>query len=687
MVRMLSRLLTLAVLAAAGMYAQTCTFALSPPSANVAATGGSGTITVTASQSSCTRMATASADWITISFGQTGTGNGSIGYSVAANTSSTARSGTITVGGASFAITQAGAQNTCTLTLSPSSASYPASGGSGMIAITASANSCDRAVTSSVSWITISLGATGTGNGTVAYSVAANTTALARTGVLSIGNATFNVSQSGLPCNLTLTPSSVSVATAGGSGSITVTATPGCAWTANSPVSWLTLSPLSGSGNGSVTYTAIANSSPQSRSTQATIGEQVLNVTQAGASCGYTLSPSSARISASAGSGTFDVVSSCSWTASSSASWLSISAGGSGTGNGTVTYAAQANTAAQDRTGTITIGTQQFILTQSGAGCSFTISPSSADLPATAGSGSISVSTTAGCGWTATTGATWITLAVSASSVTYTIAPNTTGAARTATITVAGQAFMLTQEAASSITLSAVTNAASYAEGAISPGEIVTLFGSGMGPATLTSLQLSPDGQYVTNSLAGTQVLFDGNPAPMIYASASQVSAIVPYALTGAMTTQVTVSYQGAASRAMAVAVAPSAPGIFSLDSSGAGPGAILNQDFSVNSASNPAARGSAVMIYATGEGQTTPAGGDGKLSDPSALATPLLPVSVQIGGVAAQVLYAGAAPGLVAGVLQVNVLIPAGAPAGAVPVAITVGANQSQMNVTVAVR
>jgi uncharacterized protein (TIGR03437 family) len=117
------------------------------------------------------------------------------------------------------------------------------------------------------------------------------------------------------------------------------------------------------------------------------------------------------------------------------------------------------------------------------------------------------------------------------------------------------------------------------------------------------------------------------------------------------------------------------------------GAGAILNQDYSLNSPAHPAAPGSVVMIYSTREGQTDAPGVDGQIAG-TTLPQPRLPVSVTIGGVTAEVLYAGAAPGLVAGVLQVNARVPEGTPAGAaVPVALIIGTASSQAGVTLAVQ
>ena len=225
-----------------------------------------------------------------------------------------------------------------------------------------------------------------------------------------------------------------------------------------------------------------------------------------------------------------------------------------------------------------------------------------------------------------------------------------------------------------------VTNAASFIPGAVTPGEIVVIFGSAIGPVTLTPLTLDASGE-VSPRLAATQVFFDDVPAPLIYTSANQVSAIVPYEIAGRTSVRVQVQYQGLRSREVAVNVVDSNPGIFTIDS--AGQGAVLNQDFSVNSAQNGAAPESVVSIFGTGEGQTNPIGATGRITS-TQLAKPILPVSAQIDGQTAEMLYAGSAPGLPAGALQVNVKIPASVRRGvSVPVVITVGNASSQAGVT----
>jgi len=233
--------------------------------------------------------------------------------------------------------------------------------------------------------------------------------------------------------------------------------------------------------------------------------------------------------------------------------------------------------------------------------------------------------------------------------------------------------------------IGAVANAASNLSGPTAPGEIVVLFGSGLGPAQLTSAHAGSHGLYDAQ-LAGTSVQFNGISAPMIYTSSTQVAAIVPYEVTG-NNAQVTVTYQGQTSAPMTAAVAASAPGLFTLGWTGQGQAAAVNQDGSINTSSAPAPVGSIISLYATGEGQTSPAGVDGKPAT-APLPTPILPVNVTIGGVTVDNLqYVGGAPGEVAGLLQINVQIPVGITAGsAVPVLIRVGNAGSQAGVTIAV-
>jgi uncharacterized protein (TIGR03437 family) len=232
----------------------------------------------------------------------------------------------------------------------------------------------------------------------------------------------------------------------------------------------------------------------------------------------------------------------------------------------------------------------------------------------------------------------------------------------------------------------AVTNAATLATGPVAPGEIVTLFGRFMGPTTLVRTQQSAPG-FLDKILGGVTVVFDGSPSPLVYVRSDQISAIVPYGAAGQANTQIIVLYKGQTSKALSVPVTDSAPGIFTASASGKGTGAILDGvTYGLIDAAHPAKAGSVVLIYVTGEGRTKPDGEDGKLAQ-DVLPAPVLPVSVSIAGHDAQVLYTGAAPGLVAGLMQINVVVPDGVTGDALPIVVMVGRNASPAGVTIAVR
>lgn len=215
--------------------------------------------------------------------------------------------------------------------------------------------------------------------------------------------------------------------------------------------------------------------------------------------------------------------------------------------------------------------------------------------------------------------------------------------------------------------ITAIENGASYFLGAVSPGENVTMFGTGLGPATLTMGQVGQNGLVATN-IANTQVMFDSVAAPIIYVSAAQTSVMVPYEVFGRPQTSVTITYQGVPSDPVVYNVVPVAPGIYTLNQAGSGQGAILNQDgHTVNGPNAPAAKGSIIALYMTGEGPTAPQGIDGAItpSDGSLLKHPQATVTATIGGIPATIFYAGSAPGDANGIAQVNVEIPPNAPSG----------------------
>jgi len=246
-------------------------------------------------------------------------------------------------------------------------------------------------------------------------------------------------------------------------------------------------------------------------------------------------------------------------------------------------------------------------------------------------------------------------------------------------------------------TISSVLSGGSLASGPIAPGEIVTIKGTSLGPATAAQTTLDPTTGKVSTTLSGVQVLFNGYPSPLTYVSATQINCVVPYELAQLSSPYVQVRYLGQSSNTFTLTQAATAPAIFTASGTGAGQGAILNADYSYNgtgAGSRPAAAGSVVQIYMTGEGQTSPAGVTGKVTCPtgtsctvSQLPVPLLLVGALVNNQPATITFYGEAPGFVAGVMQVDLIIPPNTPSGPASVVISVGSGSSQAGVTVAVQ
>jgi uncharacterized protein (TIGR03437 family) len=252
----------------------------------------------------------------------------------------------------------------------------------------------------------------------------------------------------------------------------------------------------------------------------------------------------------------------------------------------------------------------------------------------------------------------------------------------------------------------AAANAASYTNLTVSPGGIVTIYGINLGPATLTAF--SGTGPILASLPAtgpATSVTIDGIPAPLLYTSSTQVSCIVPYAVALKTGTPVdlVLTYNSLSSGAFAVNVVDADPGVFTVNASGTGQGAILNfnaatGDYTVNSSSNAAAKGGTVVIYITGFGATTCVdvpvtslcvAGANESNLIAGTVTSVAAVTVSIDGQAATVQGSAAPIGSVPGVLQINTTVPLTAkPGNAVPVIVSVGPTaKSQLRVTMVVK
>ncbi|MDX2267557.1 MAG: hypothetical protein NW208_05590 [Bryobacter sp.] len=229
----------------------------------------------------------------------------------------------------------------------------------------------------------------------------------------------------------------------------------------------------------------------------------------------------------------------------------------------------------------------------------------------------------------------------------------------------------------------AVTDGASFQVGPIAPGQIVSLFANGIGPAQSSGVRLV-NGRIATEA-NGLRVLFSGIPAPLLFVSANQINAVVPFAIASQDDVRIEVVRNGNTVRALTAPVVNSMPRIFTAAGTGSGAASALNADGSLNTRENPVARGSVVVLYATGGGLEAGNPADAVLAS-DASRTLLLPVTASVDGRAAEVLFAGAAPGF-AGLTQINVRIPSRATRGAaVPIQVRVGNSPSQSGVTIAI-
>jgi hypothetical protein len=334
---------------------QTCSFAIAPDSQSVPLSGGNGTVNVTAGEG-CAWSAVSNVNWITITSGANGNRDGPVQFTVAS--SNVPRTGSLTVAGQPFTVNQVQA---CTVSLGQSTANVAAAGGTIEVSV-AAGDGCPWTAASGVSWITVTSGSSGSGNGTVRLSVSANSGG-ARSGGVTIGGQAFTVNQAGT-CSVSISPQQQSVASAGGQVPVSVSAA-GCAWTASSNASWISVaSGASGTGPGTVQL-AVAVNTGGARTGTVTIGNQTFTANQSGAICTFVFVPPSAVEGRNPSNGSFTVTTQfgCTWKAVSDADWITITNGESGTGSGPVHYRVDRNDGGS-RSGTITVMGQKFTIIQ-----------------------------------------------------------------------------------------------------------------------------------------------------------------------------------------------------------------------------------------------------------------------------------------------------------------------------------
>jgi subtilisin family serine protease len=407
---------------------------LNPTSATAVAAGASGSITVTPTPSTFTTWnVTGNPAWLSI------TVNGAtVNWTAQANNSVNSRTATLTIGDKSFQLTQSGA--TGSVTLSASSASAAAAGASGSVNVTPTPSDFSTwTVTGQTAWLT----ATASGN-TVNWTAQANNSVTSRSATLSIGGVGFTVNQSGATGTVTLGATSATAAATGGSGSVTVTPSPAdfTTWTVSTPPAWLTTTRTATS----VSWTAQANDSVNSRSATLTIGDKTFNLTQSGATGSVSLSATSATAPAAGGSDSVTVIPSpadfTTWTVSTPPAWLTVSRTATA-----VSWTAQANNSVSARAATLTIGNRSYTVNQSGAAGSVNITPATVIVPSSGGSGSVTVIPTPADynTWTVSGQPSWLTVSPAANAVSWTAQANNSINARSATVTIGDKTFTLNQ--------------------------------------------------------------------------------------------------------------------------------------------------------------------------------------------------------------------------------------------------
>ncbi|HUS07266.1 MAG TPA: hypothetical protein VMZ52_13250, partial [Bryobacteraceae bacterium] len=227
-----------------------------------------------------------------------------------------------------------------------------------------------------------------------------------------------------------------------------------------------------------------------------------------------------------------------------------------------------------------------------------------------------------------------------------------------------------------------VTHAATFKEQAVAPGEILSIFGSGLGPVVGAIAKLTSAGILETQ-VAEVQVLFDGRPAPLFYVQDQQINVQALYALSAQRSTEITVVYRGLVAARATLAVQDSVPGLLTL-AGGTGQAVVMNENGVTNGMDSPASRGAVVVFYATGDGQLGADALDGK---PAVFSPSSASVAVDIAGYPGEILYAGRAPGFV-GLMQINVRLPAAlAATGLQPITLSVNGAKSQPGVVLALQ
>lgn len=463
-----------------------CNFSVVPNDLTHTAGIETGSVSV-ASAIGCAWTGANTNSWITLLSGTNGSGNGNVFYTVATNLNPLARVGNLVVAGQMVEVTQNGVA--CSYRLSPTNRTHGAGSNMNTLTVTVS-NPCPWQVVNTNSWITIVSGASGAGPGIITYSIAANTGPLSRSGTITVDGAATVISQNGVACTLSLTPSQRTHGYGAASNSFTVNTGDGCNWEVINTNNWITLMGVTnGSASATVGYTISENTNLTERIGMLAVDGQTFIVTQRAASCSISLTPAQRMHGNGANTASVSVATApgCGWTVFNTNSWVTILSANSGSGEGTVEYSIAANGDPNPRAGVILIGDAEFAISQSGFNCNTRLSPTNRTHGFGAATGAVNVIAGPSCTWTVATTNDWITLTSITSgsgnaTFNYTVSANFGNQTRVGAITMEDQVLVISQLAP--------TNGFQFESVALnSNGELSVRLGGG--PAGIWELQSS----------------------------------------------------------------------------------------------------------------------------------------------------------------------------------------------------
>ena len=340
----------------------------------------------------------------------------------------------------------------CAVTATASTSSVPAAGGSGTLAINTE-RECEWVAASESEWLTLNA-SKGQGPGTIGYTAAENPDSSSRRGALVVGQPRLEIAQEAAPCRYEVVPTSIAVAADETRSSIAVRTAGGCRWSAQSATPWVRAEPTEGAGPGTVQVSIAANPGPGRSATLALAGIAV-SISQAAtppSTCTYAVTPGSLSAPASGAQPVVSVVTSpgCAWSATPDAAWITVLEGATGSGPGTVRLSIALNPG-DPRSGRAVIAGQAFVVQQAGATqCSYVIRPTYYNSGPGPDDVRVQVTAPQGCVWTASGEPPWVNISEGRTgsgngTVRLLLAANAVEP-RTATLTIAGQPFALSQE-------------------------------------------------------------------------------------------------------------------------------------------------------------------------------------------------------------------------------------------------